>query len=173
MRKLSVFVFALVLFTIGANVVSAALADDSFPVKVRLLEYAYLEVPEILDIGEVDFYEGFDKYEVWTTIKLFTNTNVLIRFESAGFNFEGEGLNPVGYHYKLQHYTYQTQSFASGGWRGGWSPDDSLFKWTGDVILIPFAARVNNSVTPENFYKIKAGEYNDIITLTVSAYHSE
>ncbi|NLH30699.1 MAG: hypothetical protein GX475_02580, partial [Firmicutes bacterium] len=110
MRKLTVIALALLFFTLGANTVMAALADDSFPVKIRLLEYAYVEVPEILDLGEVDFYEGFDKYEVWTTIKLFTNTNVLIRFESAGFNFEGEGLNPVGYHYKLQHYTYQTQS---------------------------------------------------------------
>lgn len=171
MRKLTVIALALLFFTLGANtVMAAALADDSFPVKIRLLEYAYVEVPEMLDLGEVDFYEGFDKYEVWTTIKLFTNTNVLIRFESAGFNFEGEGLNPVGYHYKLQHYTYQTQSFASGGWRGGWDPGDSLFRWTGDVILIPFGARINNSVNAQNFYKIRAGEYQDVITLTVSAY---
>jgi len=169
-KKLSVFALALLLFTLGVNTVAAQLNEDAFPVKIRLLEYAYLEVPEILDIGEVDFYGGFERFEVWTNIKLYTNTDVLIRFESAGFDFEGEGVNPVGYLYKLQHYTYQNQSFASGGWRGGWNPNDSLFHWTGDVINIPFAARVNNSVTPENFFRIKAGEYRDTITLTVSAY---
>lgn len=95
MKKLSVFALALLLFTLGVNTVAAQLNEDAFPVKIRLLEYAYLEVPEILDIGEVDFYGGFERFEVWTNIKLYTNTDVLIRFESAGFDFEGEESIPL------------------------------------------------------------------------------
>lgn len=55
MRKLTVIALALLFFTLGANTVMAALADDSFPVKIRLLEYAYVEVPEILDLGKWTF----------------------------------------------------------------------------------------------------------------------
>ena len=39
------FALALLLFTLGVNTVAAQLNEDAFPVKIRLLEYAYLEVP--------------------------------------------------------------------------------------------------------------------------------
>jgi len=165
-KKLVVIALASILVLAGAALTLAGpVANGSFPVELNVLPYARVEADGI-QFGDLQWPTDF-RARKSTAINLYTNTDVLIRFESEGF---GLPINMMGYYYKLQHYTYQTQSFASGGWRGGWNAADSLFKWTGDIVTIPFEARLSGNLNEDNFYQIQAGDYADTITLTVSAY---
>lgn len=179
MKKLLVIVLGIVL-VFGLSTVSMAATtvpwpegrsvSDTFGVDINILPYARLEVPEGLNLGDIDFFDGFSSRTPAADIKLYTNTDVLIKFVSQGFNFlrpQESTLNPVGYGYTLPNG--HTNWFSSGGWRGGWNPGDSFIGWTGNVRTIQFWAFLQ-SINDNNFYEIAAGDYEDTITVTVFAY---
>lgn len=179
MKKVLVLV-VISLLVLTVNVAALAKSPKggaSLNVGLNILEYAVIDVAKpIVTLEDINFYEGFQRTSAHTKIYLRTNADVLLRFESRGFQ-DAKGrdvkqLNEwVGYYYKLQHYISENQSFAAGGWRGGWNPGDSLFRYTGETIEIPFEIRFNGDKVGNNWDKVKAGQYHDVVTITVSKFN--
>jgi len=169
-RLKRVLVIALVsVFVFGISMVTMAdsLDGNQMSVLLTLLPYARIEVPEGLDLGVIDFYEGFNERRLDATLNLFTNTNVHVHVSSRGFGFENRFVwetQPIYYHIVQQNGNIL--SFTSGGSHGGWG--DYGFNWTGEMIEIPFRVWFRR-INADNFYKIEAKEWTDVITLTVSA----
>ncbi|HHY09524.1 MAG TPA: hypothetical protein GX528_03040 [Firmicutes bacterium] len=102
-----------------------------------------------------------------------TNTNVKIHFKSSGNAFAAEN----DYLYKFVEYITPVgevgNSFQSRGWHS------KNYSWKDHPIEIPFKARFRKNTTyphegerwsfADHFFKFKADDYHDVITLTVSA----
>lgn len=159
---------------LGLSTVSMAqLAGGEFGVNLNILPYAKVVVPSAaLDFGDIDFANGFARRSVDATIQVYTNTGLHITIESKGFSGTADPLKPlegwqgwVSYYYWLPNST--PLSFSAHGWAGTWDPNPAAISFTGAVTDIPFQARFQASES--DWYKIEAGSYSDLITVTVTA----
>ncbi|NMB26383.1 MAG: hypothetical protein GX986_12730 [Firmicutes bacterium] len=166
MKKL-LSVALIVVLVLGAGVAAMAASLDSrtLPVSLRILPFARVDVPENLDFGEINFADGFARRTAKTNILLYTNDNVHLRIDSAGWDqpkFNG-WQNWVSYQYALQ--SGNILSWHAGSGHGGWG--DYGFNFTGAPIVIPFEARFQ--ATAEDWWEAQAGSYSDTLTITVTA----
>ena len=148
---------------------AASLGNAELGVDLTLSEYAELIIPEgSLSFGDVDVASVVGGNKVITPdagIELLTNTDVEIRMESKGFGDEHGVLD------RFVEYYSANLSFRATGWHR------RSFSWSGGIINVPFEGRFRaiTRVKPYNepfrdyFYQVKAGEYSDTVTFTVSA----
>ena len=164
-RLLGVVLVAVFVLGIGAVAMAAPFDVKTLPVRLNILPYAQVVVPEVLDFGNIDFAGGFARRTVGTDILLYTNDNVHLKVDSAGWDqpkFNGWE-NWVSYRYRLQNGNIL--SWHAGSSHGGWG--DYGFNFTGAPIVIPFEARFEAKET--DWFEVQAGPYSDLLTITVSA----
>jgi len=190
-KKLWVILLSLVLVMgIGFGVLASqedtgSLHNDQtvggeFDVKLNILPYAEVTFPASFDFGDIDFsegtYGGRSLYsEVGINIK--ANTDIYVLLDSRGFENEDGEENEI-----LNNWIAYSSPFKSNYFTAGGSDDSMNYQTVWDrgspgVFNTNFQVRFNTSqaygnkenVDEDNFYKVKAGEYTDVITVTVSA----
>lgn len=153
----------------GFSVVAmAGLATEQFDVYLNILPHATIVVPTSMDFGDIDFADGFARRSVEATFQIYTNADLHITVKSNGF---GAGAPLDGWQGWISYYLYPPNrtalSCSSVAWLGTYDPMDAPVPFTGDVTEIPFKAFLE--ANESDWFKIKAGSYSDLITVTVSA----
>jgi spore coat protein U-like protein len=166
--KRALWVCLVVTLILGSSMsvlAGAQMDQKSAEVRLKILPYAQVVAPANLDFGDINFADGFARRTASMNIKLYTNSDVHLGIDSAGFGHgKLDGWQQwVSYRYTLQDG--RILSWHAGSGHGGWG--DYGFNYTGAVITIPFEAWFQASA--DDWFAVQAGEYKDTLTITVSA----
>ena len=165
MKKV-LFLTLVLVVALGA-VAMAKSASDSFDVKLNILHYVELVLPDSLNLEDINFADGYGR-RLSTTMKLYTNDDVYVRLESAGF-VDAEGNESPTLNQWVQYSwtpgTGHPFFLGAGKSVGGWGPYG--YDFTGSVIDMPL--KVIFKAPKADWFAARAGDYSDVITVTVFA----
>ena len=196
MRKLGILVLAMVLvvgmsFGVMASqtfegTIEDGTIEDDFDVNVKIKQFAWVQVdayyedsPFVIDFDEFGEGEYEKKTEIAADLTFHFNDDISVELESRGF--QDEDGNPIeALNDWFLYHTIQGSDFRPG--ETGGSIADYALTWENgegaiengvyeDRVQLRYemGGYTDAGINEDNFYEVQAGNYSDVITMTVSS----
>lgn len=182
MKKLVILLMAMVMvvsMSLGVMALTGNIEEDNISgdinVKLYMEKYAELELPGEIDLGDIDLSDDYGKTSVEEDVVLKMNSDLVFEVASEGF---GNKLDDwVTYKYPFGQSWFAPGESKTMNFRTVWAEDESDdFYYVEDgkmegYLTVGFNHHygTGEEVDEDNFYKLLAGDYNDTLTVTVSA----
>ena len=154
MKKITVLGLVLLFVVAGSLSVLAEDVSDNIVVKVNVLEYVEVLVPEVIELDVIVNEDTSASAE----FSLLSNCPVTVEVESDGF---GEALLNQYISYSIEGYGYSLNpGFSEQG-----HPFTEPTNYTGNFIV---NWKGEAGFEEADWYEVEAGSYSDTITYTIS-----